>query len=223
MISSKGPLGSGVRTSEPVKSSLWHLEELHIPMLSPSNLSPNDDSSLAAVAVLNAERDRLVAEAYDAGYEAGRETATTNDASRVTNAVEMLRAAAAQVNSSEEKILNTLEENIAALAVTIARQIIGREVRTSPDLIIDLVRSAVAEFPLDQPLRIRVNPLDLSTLSVVSDGVAIRIAPDREITWAADARILPGGCIVEGRERIIDGRVDTALERVFRTLSQHGS
>ena len=76
---------------------------------------------------------------------------------------------------------------------------------------------------MDQPLRIRVNPLDLSTLSVVSDGVAIRIAPDREISWAADARILPGGCVVEGRERIIDGRVDMALERVFKALSQHGS
>jgi flagellar biosynthesis/type III secretory pathway protein FliH len=35
----------------------------------------------------------------------------------------------------------------------------------------------------------------------------------------ADSRIQPGGCVVEGRERIIDGRVDTALERLYRQLS----
>lgn len=220
MISSKGAVASQGGT---FKSSLWQLEELHQPVLAPSNRSPNDDSSLAAVSVLNAERDRLVSEAYDAGFEAGRDAAATSDAGAMGNAIEMLKMAVMQVVSTEEKSLGTLEENVAALAVTIARQLIGREVRTSPDIIIDLVRSAVTEFPLDQPLRIRVNPIDLSTLSVVSDGVAIRIAPDREITWAADARILPGGCVVEGRDRIIDGRIDTALERVFRALSQHGA
>jgi flagellar assembly protein FliH len=35
----------------------------------------------------------------------------------------------------------------------------------------------------------------------------------------ADARIVRGGCVVEGRERIIDGRVDLALEQIFRKLS----
>ena len=220
MISSKGPLA---QQGGPIRSSLWQLEELHTPLISPTNLSPNDDSSLAAVSVLNAERDRLVAEAYDAGYEAGRESAASSDAARIANAVQILRSSAEQLIANESKAMHVLEENVAALAVTIARQIIGREVRTSPDLIIDLVRIAVAEFPVDQPLRIRVNPIDLSMLSVVSDGVAIRIAPDREIAWAADARVMPGGCVVEGRERIIDGRVDTALERVFRTVSAHGA
>ncbi len=220
MISSKLPIAS---QGGAIRSSLWQLEELHTPAIMPNNMSPNDDSSLAAVSVLNAERDRLVAEAYDAGYGAGLESAASSDAARINGAIEILRAAAEQLVASEEKAVHALEENLAALAVTIARQIIGREVKASPDLIIDLVRLAVAEFPVDQPLRIRVNPLDLSMLSVVSDGMAIRIAPDREIAWAADPRILAGGCVVEGRERIIDGRVDTALERVFKTLSQHGA
>ena len=29
-----------------------------------------------------------------------------------------------------------------------------------------------------------------------------------------------GGCLVEGRERIIDGRVDTSLERAYRSIGQ---
>ncbi len=220
MIWSKGPLASNGGSGA---GANWKLEELYQPVLSPVNRSPNDDASLAAVAVLNSERDRLVAEAYDAGFTAGQEDAGATSGARLNTAIELLKTAAAQLLASEGKALATLEENLSALAVTIARQIIGREVRTSADLIIDMVRTAVAEFPLDQPLRIRVNPIDLSTLSVVSDGVVIRISPDREITWAADAKVLVGGCMVEGRDRIIDGRVDTALERVFRTLTQHGA
>jgi flagellar biosynthesis/type III secretory pathway protein FliH len=41
------------------------------------------------------------------------------------------------------------------------------------------------------------------------------------VRWLADARIQPGGCVVEGRERIVDGRVDTALERLYRKLSDN--
>jgi hypothetical protein len=39
-----------------------------------------------------------------------------------------------------------------------------------------------------------------------------------EIRWISDVSILRGGCLMEGRERIIDGRVDTALERAYRGL-----
>jgi hypothetical protein len=37
--------------------------------------------------------------------------------------------------------------------------------------------------------------------------------------WLGDARVQPGGCLVEGRDRIIDGRVDTALDRTYRRLT----
>ena len=42
----------------------------------------------------------------------------------------------------------------------------------------------------------------------------------RDASWLADARVARGGCLVEGRERIVDGRVDTALERAYRRMAQ---
>jgi flagellar biosynthesis/type III secretory pathway protein FliH len=112
-------------------------------------------------------------------------------------------------------------ENISALALAVARHIIGREVRAEPAVVAELVKRALAEFPIDQPLRVRVNPHDLSLLSrPAPDATApVAIAPNRDVRWMADSRIQPGGCVVEGRERIIDGRVDTALERLYRQLS----
>jgi flagellar biosynthesis/type III secretory pathway protein FliH len=39
----------------------------------------------------------------------------------------------------------------------------------------------------------------------------------------ADPAISAGGCLIEGHERIVDGRVDAALERLYRRLSHAGS
>ena len=36
-----------------------------------------------------------------------------------------------------------------------------------------------------------------------------------------DETVSRGGCVVEGPERIVDGRVEGALERIYRTVS-HG-
>jgi flagellar biosynthesis/type III secretory pathway protein FliH len=40
----------------------------------------------------------------------------------------------------------------------------------------------------------------------------------RSVRWISDPEIRPGGCLVESRERLVDGRVDTALERIYRTI-----
>jgi flagellar assembly protein FliH len=224
MIWSRGMSSPNVRFNSDKPTSLpaaWPLEELHVLdgelfHAHDGDAAPATASDLAAMAT--AERDRLVAEAYAAGQEAGRAAAHAAAQQTMSSAVTAVRAAGEQLAASEARFLGALEENLATLAVSIARQLIAREVRTSHEVIIDLVRHAVSEFPIDNALRIRINPLDLSTLAAAPDGDVVRIAPGREISWVADARIYPGGCIIEGRERIIDGRVDTALERVYHRL-----
>ena len=84
------------------------------------------------------------------------------------------------------------------------------------------MRRALTEFPIDQSVRIRVNPLDLSLLTVGTDAQddTAPITGARDASWLADPRIARGGCLVEGRDRIVDGRVDTALERAYRRMAQ---
>ena len=75
---------------------------------------------------------------------------------------------------------------------------------------------------LDQALTIRINPNDLESMQSadrVTSGEMIAMTTGREVRWVSDARIEPGGCVVEGRERIVDGRVDTGLERLYRRLA----
>lgn len=180
---------------------------------------------LREAALLEEAQARLelaIEEAHRHGLEQGREEGARSEAVRLREAVRSAEAALDGVRAGEARWTGTIEENVCALATLIARQIIGREVALGRDSVRELVRSALAEFPIDQPVRIRINPADLDTFvagEAIDAGPAHAIAPEREVRWVPDPAIAPGGCIVEGRERIIDGRVDTALERVYRRLT----
>lgn len=158
------------------------------------------------------------AEAYAEGLTAGRE----DERARLASAVQAADAVLQALREADAPLRGRLEENVCALAVGIARQLVERELKVDPTFVTSLVRQALVEFPLDQPVSIRINPVDLAAitaLSLVEEG-APGITAGREARWVADPEIAPGGCMVEGPDRIVDGRVDTALERVYRRLAQ---
>jgi flagellar assembly protein FliH len=163
---------------------------------------------------------RELEEAFARGHAAGTAEVEQREGARLAEAAAGLHAAAGAVKAAEARWLKTVEENLAALAVTIARQLVVRELRSDPDAVANLVRSALTQFPVDQPVRIRVNPHDLSLISAVGTGDGtMPIAAGRDVRWVPDATVVVGGCVAEGPERIVDGRVDRALERVYRRLT----
>jgi flagellar assembly protein FliH len=186
-----------------------------------------------------AEHERLLsealAEAHALGYEAGREDGMAagieegyrrgeeTERARLHSAVAAAEKALAEIRETESQWTGAAEENIAALAVAVARQILDREVRGNTAAFGELVRRALAEFPVDEPVRIRLHPSDLATISTlpIPGDEPLRVTGGREAAWVADVAIDPGGCLIEGRTRIIDGRVDMALERVYRRLAQN--
>lgn len=169
-----------------------------------------------------AERDRVQAEAYAAGLAAGEAAGRAAESARVRSLVAAAEDALDRLRAGESRWTGLAEENLCALATAIARQVIGRELAGDAAALTDLVRRALAEFPIDQPVVIRVHPADLATLASTragGEGAGADVAPNRETRWVADPVLVPGGCVVEGRERIVDGRVDMALERLYRKLS----
>jgi len=172
-----------------------------------------------AMAVSAEERAALIEEGYASGFADGQQKAIETSQARVAQALAIVNNAVNQVQMVASLAPGMLEENIAALATIVARQIVAREVATSPDVITELVRRTLTEFPVEQALRIRVNPMDLSMLTAANAPDKQPITGSRETSWFADPRIARGGCLVEGRDRIIDGRIDAALERAYHHMA----
>jgi len=173
----------------------------------------------AAMAISAEERTALIEEGYASGFADGQQKAIETAQARVTQSLAIINNAVNQVQLVASVAPSMLEENLAALAVIVARQIIAREVATTPEIITELVRRTLTEFPVDQALRIRVNPMDLSMLVAANAQDKQPITGSRETSWFADPRIARGGCLVEGRDRIIDGRIDAALERAYHHMA----
>lgn len=195
----------------------WSLDELAAPTVvdEPPPARTSDGISLSA-----SERAQLIDEGYARGLADGEKKAVAAGQTRLNDALALLAKITTQVQETASLAPAVLEENVAALAVIVARQIVAREVSLDRQLVVDLVRRALTEFPVDQAVRIRVHPLDLSlmTMGDPSQGIA-PITSSREASWLADPRVARGGCLVEGRDRIIDGRVDSALERAYHRMS----
>jgi flagellar biosynthesis/type III secretory pathway protein FliH len=225
MTSSFRATGQASVRATPVSSATapgaWSLTELKVP----TALTPDKDSAPATpvitAALVAEERARAIDEGYARGLADGERKGKAAAQAQVSDAIAVLNDAVEQLHELATLAPPILEENIAALAVVVARQIVAREVGLDATLVADLVRRALTEFPIDQAVRIRVNPLDLSLLTL--NGIAKESAPitgTRDASWLADPRLARGGCLVEGRDRIIDGRVDTALERAYQRMAQ---
>ena len=210
----------------PVRAMPWSLDELAMPdVFEDISVSVGAGAYSARTAAgREAERrareeaaqEQAVADAYAQGRADGEEAAQLRLEPEITLAVSALRDAVQSIQLHEARWLSNVEENLAAVAVAVARHIVQREVVTDPTFIRDVVLNAVSQYPMDQAITVRLNPGDLAACREILTNDVLAIAPN--IQWMADSTLQRGGCLTEGRERIIDGRVDTALERVYRTL-----
>lgn len=161
-----------------------------------------------------AEAARLEADAYARGRADGERAAKATLDTMLTSAMQALGEAAQSVQLHQSLWLANAEENISAIAVIVARHIIEREIATDPSFVTALVQQSLVEYPIDQEITIRLHPDDLAACRgvIAQEGA-------RTLRWIADPTMVRGGCLTEGRERIIDGRVDTALERAYRNIA----
>lgn len=188
-----------------------------------AELDPGGASGAPPVAdaeeALLARHREEVDDAWRRGYAEGREAAAEEARRELASAMSVLRAAVEDVHASRSLWSSTLQDNLVVLAAGIARHIIDREVAADPGIFAEAVRRAVAAFPPDEPLRIRAHPADLDTLRRSETLPVADVIGERGVRWVPDEGMVPGGCVVEGPDRILDGRVDEALIRVVRALA----
>ncbi|MCA0375366.1 MAG: flagellar assembly protein FliH [Gemmatimonadetes bacterium] len=163
-----------------------------------------------------AESARVEADAYARGRADGERAARAALDHALAGALQALGEAVESVRLHEARWLSNAEENIAALSVLVARHVVQAAVEVDPTFLQQVVQSALQQCPAEQEITVRLHPDDLAACRSVIAQHADQV---QGIRWIADPSIVRGGCLTEGRERIIDGRVDTALERAYRMLA----
>ncbi|MGH8188471.1 MAG: FliH/SctL family protein, partial [Steroidobacteraceae bacterium] len=157
-------------------------------------------------------------EAYAKGHEAGLAAARAETQ-------QLLNQAQAQV-ASLEQILGALaqplkdldqrvQDQLVQLAVTVARQLVRRELRIDPAQVIGIIRETVALLaPGTRDVRVHLHPEDAT---VVREKLA---APGAERAWTIveDPVMTRGGCRVMTDTAHIDARLETRLHSIMTAV-----
>jgi flagellar assembly protein FliH len=204
---------------------MWNPEELELdgeafggpPVSQPPSKRPAEAAAQLA-------QQQALDDAFAQGFEAGRDAGATAERTHLEQPLAAVTRLLEELREREARWADRMEENLCALAVAVGRQLFDIELQASPAHAASLVRRALTEFPIDQPVVIRVNPTDLASITALAVTEGSQTPVGRaDAQWTPDPRVTPGGCVVEGRDRIVDGRVDTALERLYRRLTGTGA
>lgn len=160
---------------------------------------------------------RAEEEAYRRGLEEGKDSARASARAEFQDVLRATLAVSEEMRANRETWAAALTEHLAVLAAGVAGTVIGRAHGKDPTLFIELAERAVAAFPLEEAVRIRLHPHDRAILD--NEDALMKVVGARGVQWIPDEDVVRGGCIVEGRDRIVDGRVDEALCRVINALT----
>lgn len=98
-----------------------------------------------------------------------------------------------------------VEQELAQLAMLVARRVIAQELAARPELIAQAVRQAAAALPAaTRELRVRLHPDDLALMRELE-------ATETHWQLVADPALKRGDCLLESERSRLDARVETRL------------
>jgi flagellar assembly protein FliH len=125
---------------------------------------------------------------YAEGIEAGAKTAQQSIAAEAHRLARILARLDAPIPALERMV----EEAVAALALEVARCVIGGETSQSREHLVRLIREAVAKVPIEMgALRVVLNPADLELVRALAPEIE-----NGSASLIGDASVEPGGCLV---------------------------
>lgn len=168
------------------------------------------------------ELENVEQRAYQEAYAQGQEAGLAAARAQTQQALDQLQSQVARL----EAIFGTLarplheldaqvEDQLVHLALTVARQLVRRELRMDPAQVIAIIRETVALLPAAaRDVRVHLHPEDAA---IVREKLA---TPTGERAWTIieDPVMTRGGCRVATDTTQIDARLETRINAVLGAI-----
>jgi flagellar assembly protein FliH len=149
--------------------------------------------------------EALERQARDEGYAAGHAQGLAQAQAQGRERVARLEAICTQAARPLDALDAAVEQELAQLALLVARRVIAHELATRPELIVPAVRQAAAALPAaTRELRVRLHPDDLALLRELD-------AAEPHWQLVADPALERGDCLLESERSRLDARLETRL------------
>lgn len=161
------------------------------------------------------ELDTLRRQAHEEGLEAGRAEALATHQASMQEKMDQFGQLLTAITRPYEELTQLVTEDLARLAGKIAQQLVRRELKTSPDAIMGVVREAIDCLPQERDgIKVYVNDKDAELLREMSQLAA----QDRNWDILNDPTIKRGDCLVTMGTALVDACLEARVNTIMAAL-----
>ncbi len=190
-------------------------EELQAPeQVQPPEVDPEE---VYRQKLLELERrtQEIEKEAYGKGFAQGEKDGFEYGHKAVQVVKSQLERLAGSMDRLPEKVLQDYRSWLVRMSLKIAKHIVKREVRMSPEIVAEMVNALLQEAEEHSTLTVYVSPQDMEFMEKRAE---LTLSANRKhFTMKADRELGRGSCRVESAVQLIDA----SLESQFENLEKH--
>lgn len=163
--------------------------------------------------------ERIHQDAHREGYEVGHREGFEAGLTKADSDVARIQALGRSLDDAMRSFEQELGQELLALALDIAKQMLTRALEVKPDLLLPVVRAAIESLPHNAPHpHIHIHPQDAALVREM-----LNVEPHAGWRVVEDIRIAPGGCRIETSIAEVDATLPSRWHRIASALGQENA
>ena len=165
------------------------------------------------------ELETIQKQAYDEAYAIGQKEGYQQKIQELETQTQTLRSIIEMLSEPLKEMDDEVVNQLAQLSMTVAKQVVRRELHTEEGEIVGIVREAMNALPAStRKITLNIHPDDSE---LIRNAFSLGGEDDSdELRWKLieDPMISRGGCKISSENSRIDATVEARLNRVINTL-----
>ena len=159
---------------------------------------------------------------YDQGIAEGERRADARVVAARQQEQMLLANAVRRFDDTRTSLHQTVEDDVTALAFSLATRILRDTILERQDAVIALLKSALATVREAGVVTVRTHPSDVPVLEAARAELCCDRPPAFAMHVEGDSSLSRGSCVVQSTNRLVDASLDTQLLRLGEVLQKRG-
>jgi flagellar assembly protein FliH len=166
---------------------------------------------------INHSIEEIEREAYERGFEAGEKAGLAMGEEKARVILEGIESLLKELMTLKQRLLSEMRPQIIELATAMARKIILQELKTEPEIIMNMTQEAISRIERTGPITIKINPS--------LHKIFLRLRPEltnlyEDVIFDLDPSIPIHSTLVIGPEEEVSTDIDEQLRNLIKEMGE---
>jgi flagellar assembly protein FliH len=163
--------------------------------------------------------EEIESRAYSTGFDQGKKDGEDIGRKQYLAVAQRLERLISRISEGAEALLPQYESQMVEVAMNAARHIVDREIKISPEIVLESIRAAMEQVVEGSAVHLHLNPADIDALE--GDIREKFVVPGRQgLDIVNDPRIDRGGCLIETEYGLVDATTRAKWQAVSDTIKK---